>query len=41
MSNTRAFYTDLHRKLEFNEKILEQICLKSIEKINKNQPLIQ
>ncbi len=36
VSNTRAFYEDLNRKLDSNEKILEQICLKSIERINKS-----
>ena len=36
ISNTKAFYDDLNLKLQYNEQRLEQLCMKSIDRINKH-----
>ncbi len=36
ISNTKAFYDDLKKKMNKNERTLEEICQKSIERINRN-----
>ena len=36
ISNTKSFYDDLNLRLDSNEQKLERLCMKSIDRINKN-----